>query len=639
MFRLLFCVLITIFTASLTYSQRISSLESELKSASDSSKVRILMELSQEYQKTEFSKAAKYAKQAAEMANQTGEKPLIAKAAKQLAAVQFDSGEFIQAESLAQDAILKIKAAEYPDQIFDLAKTTNLIGLCEMEFGNYKKAESYYREAASLYANIQHLRGQASALHNIGVVNYYQSKLDSCMKYYFLALKFSEQAKTEDLSVLITNNIGLLYSKFQDYEKAIEYQKKAIPFYEQRGDSANLAPVYAGIGTVFYNWGKMDSSQMYHEKALQLFRKTGDLRGSSQELLNLTQIFLFRKQCLLASKYSTEAMEIQQKIGHTYGLALSYRNQAQIEDCLGNLDAAKVYFEKSIESARSIKANWLISDIYMSYAYFWESHKNYEKAYNYFQLHSQMKDTIFSEQKTEALLNLQTQYETEQKEKDLIIKNSQIEKLEYEKQLTRIAGLAVLMILAFGAGWAYSVFQKRQLQHKIALEIAEKTRELAESKQKQSETELEFTKIQQEKVLAELEFKKKELTQFALHINLQNEFLESLHAKIRQFENQEIRTIEKELSSQINLEKQRETFETNIDLINSDFYQKLILQFPQLTESEKKLCAMLRLGLSSKEIASIQNISPKSVDMNRYRLRKKLNIQTEEDLSQFFAKI
>ncbi len=77
----------------------------------------------------------------------------------------------------------------------------------------------------------------------------------------------------------------------------------------------------------------------------------------------------------------------------------------------------------------------------------------------------------------------------------------------------------------------------------------------------------------------------------------------------------------------------------NIDLIHEDFFRKLNEKFPSLTENDKKLCAMLRLNLSSKEIASIQNIEAKSVDMNRYRLRKKLNISAEEDLNSFLASI
>jgi DNA-binding CsgD family transcriptional regulator len=101
----------------------------------------------------------------------------------------------------------------------------------------------------------------------------------------------------------------------------------------------------------------------------------------------------------------------------------------------------------------------------------------------------------------------------------------------------------------------------------------------------------------------------------------------------------EVKSLERELDAKLNLDKQREDFELNIDLINQDFYRKLEEKFPQLNENEKKLCAMVRLNLSSKEIAAIQNISPKSVDMNRYRMRKKLNLTNEDDLGKFLGEI
>ena len=76
-------------------------------------------------------------------------------------------------------------------------------------------------------------------------------------------------------------------------------------------------------------------------------------------------------------------------------------------------------------------------------------------------------------------------------------------------------------------------------------------------------------------------------------------------------------------------------FNANIESLNDSFFLKLNDKYPKLSKNDKRLCALLRLNLSSKEIASIQNISPNSVDVNRYRLRKKLDIDSETDLSEF----
>ena len=99
----------------------------------------------------------------------------------------------------------------------------------------------------------------------------------------------------------------------------------------------------------------------------------------------------------------------------------------------------------------------------------------------------------------------------------------------------------------------------------------------------------------------------------------------------------------KELASKVkhhvSFDRERQEFNEHIEKINAAFFVRLVEQFPSVTAAEKKLTALLHLGLSSKEIASILNISAKSVDMNRYRLRKKFEIEKEESLTEFISKI
>lgn len=76
-------------------------------------------------------------------------------------------------------------------------------------------------------------------------------------------------------------------------------------------------------------------------------------------------------------------------------------------------------------------------------------------------------------------------------------------------------------------------------------------------------------------------------------------------------------------------------FNIEAEKMHKDFYQRLSDQFPDLTENDKRLATLLRLGFSSKEIAPLLNISPKSVEIIRYRLRKKINLKKGDNLIQF----
>ncbi|HCT71534.1 MAG TPA: hypothetical protein DF409_11520 [Bacteroidales bacterium] len=85
----------------------------------------------------------------------------------------------------------------------------------------------------------------------------------------------------------------------------------------------------------------------------------------------------------------------------------------------------------------------------------------------------------------------------------------------------------------------------------------------------------------------------------------------------------------------MNFSNETEELYAKIELIHKDFRQKLTVSFPALTEQEKRLAVLLRLNFSSKEIASLMGISPKSAEIARYRLRKKLNLKQGESLTQF----
>lgn len=141
----------------------------------------------------------------------------------------------------------------------------------------------------------------------------------------------------------------------------------------------------------------------------------------------------------------------------------------------------------------------------------------------------------------------------------------------------------------------------------------------------------------------ELKFRQSEMVTMAMSIIHKNEFLDNLKREVVKIKSvvtdQETRLALNKLSLMItqdlSIDRDREKFHMHINDQNSSFIHRLSSSFPSMTDNEKRLASMLRLNLSSKEIASILNISPKSVEMNRYRLRKKLKIPAKINLSDF----
>jgi FixJ family two-component response regulator len=103
--------------------------------------------------------------------------------------------------------------------------------------------------------------------------------------------------------------------------------------------------------------------------------------------------------------------------------------------------------------------------------------------------------------------------------------------------------------------------------------------------------------------------------------------------------NQAYRQIMNLIDSNISSEQDWQVFESNFNKVHEEFLKKLIELYPNLTPSDLKLAAYLRMNLSSKEIAQLFNITNRSVELKRYRLRKKMELDTEINLGEFMMKI
>jgi phosphate/sulfate permease len=141
----------------------------------------------------------------------------------------------------------------------------------------------------------------------------------------------------------------------------------------------------------------------------------------------------------------------------------------------------------------------------------------------------------------------------------------------------------------------------------------------------------------------ELKFRQNEMVTMAMSIIHKNEFLSGLKEEIVKIKmgvkdpetRMGLNKLSLMITQDLSIDRDREKFQMHISEQNSSFIHRLTEAFPTMTDNEKRLASLLRLNLSSKEIASILNISPKSVEMNRYRMRKKLKVDPKVTLSDF----
>jgi len=160
-------------------------------------------------------------------------------------------------------------------------------------------------------------------------------------------------------------------------------------------------------------------------------------------------------------------------------------------------------------------------------------------------------------------------------------------------------------------------------------------------------TEKQIIKIQTEKLHAELQSKNRELASSAMSLVYKNELLQKLSEEMiklkdkdgKKVADEQIRKVQKIIDEGMNDERDWNLFETSFNEAHGSFFKKLKSSHPDLVPNDLKLCAYLHMNMSSKEMASLLNISLRGVEIRRYRLRKKLNIPHDKNLAEFFMEL
>lgn len=202
-----------------------------------------------------------------------------------------------------------------------------------------------------------------------------------------------------------------------------------------------------------------------------------------------------------------------------------------------------------------------------------------------------------------------------------------------------IYGLLLFVLLYYFYKLQAKKYSKRYQEQQKELELKHQI-EL-------EKTEKQLIQLKNEKLETEIEFKNSELASSAMNLVQKKEFILKIKETLQHLnknekesmDSQDLKKLLRSLSEEEKLNDEWEQFSIHFNNVHGDFLIKLSEKYPTLKAHELKLCAYLRMNLTSKEIAQLMSISVRGVEISRYRLRKKLNIPTETNLFQFLFEI
>ena len=214
----------------------------------------------------------------------------------------------------------------------------------------------------------------------------------------------------------------------------------------------------------------------------------------------------------------------------------------------------------------------------------------------------------------------------------------------YGNKIAIVSYIILLIIAYYILRRLYVLKLKRHeedIQRKLQLEQEEFL------KQEVIANEQEIVRIRNEQLQADLAGKSRELANSAMNIVYKNELLQKISDEIsnlkdssgKKLSEEQLRKIQKVINEGMSDERDWNLFESSFNEAHESFFKKLKAQHPDLVPNDLKLCAYLRMNMNSKEMASLLNISLRGVEIRRYRLRKKLNLEHDKNLVEFLMEL
>ena len=427
------------------------------------------------------------------------------------------------------------------------------------------------------------------------------------LKEAFKALECFEKAEDPRRAGAL-EQIGIIQSTQKNYESAINYYEQAAKIYEEEHQEWSLTYVNTSLGSTYRKLDDYKNAKKHYNLAIKYAEEFEDKFALTDAIIGVAELELKNKNFAKAELHFQEVKAIAEDENYNLNLANALHGLSKIEYNNKNYSKAIKYNDEAIKLAKPNNALAYLKRFYPYRATILQGQNNYKEAIIYLNASQEVNDSLYSIAKAQQIEELKTIYETEKKEQQIALQEKEIDLLEKKGEIN------TLYIILLGFGLLLAIIGFYALNQKLKRSKAEK-----------------------EKLNLELDFKKKELTTHALHLAKKNEVLENLKQQAKNFKasensqkgyNQLIRTINFDLKDDNNWGN----FSRYFEQVHTGFNTAVKQKFPEVTSNELRLMALLKMNLTSKEIANILNISPEGIKKARYRLRKKLGITTEDSL-------
>lgn len=465
--------------------------------------------------------------------------------------------------------------------------------------GHYSQSLDYYLQASTQFRESGNKVQLAETLNDIGKLYYYNKQIPEARRQFDAALDIF-QTNTSNSGLAITyGNIGHLYEKTKQYDSAFYFQRKALSQYQSSANKEGMAAIYENLGSIFEDLEKYDSAQHYYSSALALYKQYNKTPNIIEVYNNLGDVLRKTGHVEASLPFTREALQQSLQSDETYQLSAAYRDMAKAWHLLNRGDSAFYYQELSRKS---------LLDIYSS-----ENNKQF------------------------AFL---------QALNDLSKKDAEIERLKIVRRNTTILTISAIIVVLSLIVMGSLIISRQRLKIKNERLLRDQNDQIHKAHSELMIKDLQNKQLHEDVLQKSLEMKTQELSAYTLHVIQKNQVLKEMHDTLEKMVKDDKRDQKKQMQQLIqqidinfNQDQNWDEFRNIFEQVHESFFEKVRRICTDLTANDLRLVALIKMNINSGDMSTLLGISPDSLRVTRYRLRKKFKLDKGENLGTFIQNI
>ncbi|MCL6104013.1 MAG: tetratricopeptide repeat protein [Bacteroidetes bacterium] len=349
----------------------------------------------------------------------------------------------------------------------DIATTFNNMGVIYYNCRDYKKALALFEKADRIYESRNEKGSLINGYNNIGNIYLSQAEYPVALEYYLKVCRICEEEKNEKDIVCTLINIGYIYVQLKQYDKAKQCVLDAKVKAAKANNLLDVGNALHALSSIYANERDFKNTIKYLKEAKAIFDEMQSQYDQITVIQNLGSIYNQLGENEKALKYFNSALPIAQKIGDNQLISALYGNIGAAYSDKGDFRKAKEYMLKSEKLFKEINDKLSLLGISENIIVLYARINQPDSVKKYLDKYKQLQDTIYNEKNSKAVAEMQTKYETEKKDKEILALS-----LEAEKKKNTIwaiaAGSSLLLVVLLSG---FVVFRNKKKREQAVLSL------------------------------------------------------------------------------------------------------------------------------------------------------------------------